>query len=288
MIFRLPFKKLFLGILFLSLSNFELSSKAIFFDIGYTAFEPDKLSLSNEIGALDFVSYAFWDGRGSDDIKNCLLDIFSLMGTQEGAPEELVCSSDGQPMGAILVDWQTGKKPPSEIYTEALERVEELKEEKYFCSKCEYRLVKNSLRVMLDPKILANSMRPITKAIKLAQEFYEAVDAQGKPKNQTFVLSNFEAEAFDLMYQEPNNQKFFQYFDEKNIIVSGKIGLIKPHKDIFKYILKTYNLKAEDCVLIDDQLENVLAARACGFTAFHLKDLNYKKLREELKKADIL
>ena len=287
MILYKNFKRLLLGLCLVGFSPI-LQAEAIFFDLGYVLCEPDKMGLSNEIGALDYISYSFWEGKSSDDLRICMFDILSLMGTQEGDEENLVCTDTGYPFPAILVDWQCGTVTGKEIYDEALGYLEELKALKYFSSKCEYRLVKNSLRIMLDPAILANNMKTINKGLKLVHELSEMVDDQGNPIHELYILSNFDPDSFEILYNHKDNQKLFGYFKPGNIVVSGKIGLAKPHRDIFEYLFKTYNLKAENCILIDDQKENINAARKCGIKSFHCKNMQYKKLREQLKDAKIL
>ena len=47
-------------------------------------------------------------------------------------------------------------------------------------------------------------------------------------------------------------------------MVSGRVKLRKPNKEIYEYLLNTYMLKAEECVFIDDRKENIDAAMAVG------------------------
>ena len=47
---------------------------------------------------------------------------------------------------------------------------------------------------------------------------------------------------------------------------SGKYrGIAKPDPEIYKLLLSRYDLKAEECVFIDDTEENVLSAKKLGF-----------------------
>jgi putative hydrolase of the HAD superfamily len=56
---------------------------------------------------------------------------------------------------------------------------------------------------------------------------------------------------------------------------------MKPKKEIFEDGLTKLNLKAEECVFIDDILEYVEAAKELGFNAFQFTSA--KQLEEDLR-----
>lgn len=47
-------------------------------------------------------------------------------------------------------------------------------------------------------------------------------------------------------------------------VVSGAEGFIKPDARLFRVLLDRYHLKAEECVFVDDNPDNVAAANALG------------------------
>lgn len=47
---------------------------------------------------------------------------------------------------------------------------------------------------------------------------------------------------------------------------------MKPEEEIYKLLLNRYNLKAEECVFIDDTEENVKAAETLEFKGIVFKD----------------
>ncbi len=55
------------------------------------------------------------------------------------------------------------------------------------------------------------------------------------------------------------------YFD--GVVVSSEVKLIKPNPAIYHYICKTYSLKPEECLFLDDRKENVEAALEAGMEA---------------------
>lgn len=55
-------------------------------------------------------------------------------------------------------------------------------------------------------------------------------------------------------------------------MVSGLENLIKPDKRIYQLLLKRYFIKAEECIFIDDNINNVKAAEELGFYTIHFKN----------------
>lgn len=80
-----------------------------------------------------------------------------------------------------------------------------------------------------------------------------------------FCLSNISQDALDLMRE----RKFWKLFNGG--IASCEVNLTKPDPAIFKMLLKQYGLAPQECIFIDDNRENVIAAKNCGITStqFH-------------------
>ena len=75
-----------------------------------------------------------------------------------------------------------------------------------------------------------------------------------------YVLSNWSAESYArVRAQFP----FLDWFDD--LVISGQIGLLKPNRDIFDYLLEKVGLPAGECLFIDDRSENTEAAEKFGF-----------------------
>lgn len=83
-----------------------------------------------------------------------------------------------------------------------------------------------------------------------------------------YLLSNCSEAFYDYYKEKP----IFQYF--KGYYLSCDHHLLKPDPSIYIDFLKTYQLKAEECLFIDDVFENVEAARTCGMQALQF---DYKK-----------
>lgn len=85
-----------------------------------------------------------------------------------------------------------------------------------------------------------------------------------KKKFKVYGLTNWSAETFPVALERFD---FLKLFD--GIVVSGDEKLIKPEKEIFHLLLKRYNLRAENCVFIDDNIKNVQSAADIGFHVIH-------------------
>lgn len=69
-----------------------------------------------------------------------------------------------------------------------------------------------------------------------------------------YYLSNWGKASFDLC-KEKGVFDFLKLFDGG--VVSYQIGIRKPNKEIYTYLLKKYKLTPENCLFYDDKKENV-------------------------------
>lgn len=90
-----------------------------------------------------------------------------------------------------------------------------------------------------------------------------------------YALTNWSAEKFPWAKE---NFNFFTLFD--GMVVSGQEKCIKPFPKIYQILLSRYNLKAENCIFIDDNIKNVEAARELGFSA--IRFTSPQELKNEL------
>ncbi|KLI14301.1 haloacid dehalogenase [Brachyspira hyodysenteriae] len=88
-----------------------------------------------------------------------------------------------------------------------------------------------------------------------------------------YYLSNMPSETFEALRKETD------FFDDTCIggVVSAHIKMIKPNKDIYEYFLNKFDLKADECLFIDDNINNVNAALDIGIKAVQLKKIDDMK-----------
>ena len=105
-----------------------------------------------------------------------------------------------------------------------------------------------------------------------------AIDLKAKGAN-LYLLSNISPCFADEYKNNPWIAELFSHFD--GLVFSGAIGLVKPNKEIFDYLLDRYNLKAEECIFIDDNAKNIEAANKVGIEGI-LFDGDAEQLRQIL------
>ncbi|MBW5381326.1 HAD-IA family hydrolase, partial [Brachyspira hampsonii] len=89
-----------------------------------------------------------------------------------------------------------------------------------------------------------------------------------------YYLSNMPAETFEVLRKETD------FFDNTCIggVVSAHVKMIKPNKDIYEYFLTKFALKADECLFIDDNINNVNSALEMGINAVQLKKIDDMKI----------
>lgn len=125
----------------------------------------------------------------------------------------------------------------------------------------------DAVKKLFDRKII-DCLAPIEENIEIMKSL--------KGKYNFYILSNFHYPAFENIY---NSWDFFKNFDGK--VVSGYCKLLKPEQEIYELLLKTYSLKPEECLFIDDVKANIEGAEKCGIHGIQLT--SPELLKEVLK-----
>ena len=73
-----------------------------------------------------------------------------------------------------------------------------------------------------------------------------------------YLLSNISR------YFAENSDKIEIFKEFDGLVFSGSIGLVKPNRDIFEYILEKYSLNPNETLFIDDNKQNVDTAEDLG------------------------
>jgi 2-haloacid dehalogenase len=115
---------------------------------------------------------------------------------------------------------------------------------------------------------------PVDGSLEIVSELAE----RGVP---LFAITNFGAEFWDMFRP---TQPIFDHFAD--IIVSGVEKLVKPDPSIYALALHRFGLLPDEAIFVDDNIDNVISARANGFVAYHFTDA--PKLRAELIARNLL
>ena len=79
-----------------------------------------------------------------------------------------------------------------------------------------------------------------------------------------YALSNWSAETYPRVCAR---FEFLGWFDQ--VLLSGEVGLRKPDPAIYRILLERVGRRAEECIFIDDTLENIHTAAELGFQVIH-------------------
>jgi len=115
--------------------------------------------------------------------------------------------------------------------------------------------LKNDIRMALSSFI--EYLPPISENVEILRKLYEK-------KYHLYVLSNFQLEAFDKALEKFD---FFNYFN--GMIVSARVKMIKPDREIYEHILREFDLIPEETVFFDDTIKNIETANETGIIGVH-------------------
>jgi 2-haloacid dehalogenase len=96
-----------------------------------------------------------------------------------------------------------------------------------------------------------------------------------------YGLTNWSAEKFPLIKHKYNVFNLFE-----SIMVSGEVKLVKPDPAIFHLFLKKIQRQPEECLLIDDSFQNIMAAQKMGFATHYFTSPTL--LESDLQRSGIL
>ncbi len=175
--------------------------------------------------------------------------------------------------GGVLINWN-----PRYLYKDYFKDEKEM--EHFLKNVCtdEWNLEQDKGRSLSDGTILLQNKFPEFHSmirlfydkweIMLKSDIPETVSLlyKLKAKYKIYGLTNWSAETISIAY---DRFSFFKQFD--GIVVSGQEKMIKPDRQIYHLLLDRYNLKAENTIFIDDNINNVRAAEQIGLYGIHFE-----------------
>lgn len=114
------------------------------------------------------------------------------------------------------------------------------------------------------------------KILKVKQDTLEYLKELKIKNFKIYILSNIPEDAYNFISQ----YDFFQYVNGG--VYSYELKICKPDEQIYKILLKKYNLVPEETVFIDDRLENVQSANRLGIHGIQFITLSEAKQKIEL------
>ncbi len=121
-------------------------------------------------------------------------------------------------------------------------------------------------------------MQMLTHVIEESVELMALLIKQGK---DVTLLTNWNQET----YAETLEQHAFLTWP-RGVTVSGEVNLVKPDPAIYLLHQRTFKLNPGSTLFFDDSIDNVHAARECGWAAEQF--LTPEKLRKDLRRYELL
>jgi len=87
---------------------------------------------------------------------------------------------------------------------------------------------------------------------------------------KTYILSNFSADSFAHIRE----RDAFFFHETDGIVVSAYEKYIKPEPEIYRCLLNRYAILPEETLFIDDNAENIIAAKAMGINGIVFTDID--------------
>lgn len=115
----------------------------------------------------------------------------------------------------------------------------------------------------------------------LISQFEDAVENIKKLKGIGSVVLLSNTNEFHYKKFEPECRELLSLFDK--CYFSHKLGMRKPDKEFFKYVVEDMIYAKETTIFIDDSLANIESARQFGLNVFHVKKDGLREFIEYLK-----
>jgi epoxide hydrolase-like predicted phosphatase len=102
-----------------------------------------------------------------------------------------------------------------------------------------------------------------THVYKLYPEAIEVLETLKKMYRISMISNAFPS--LDWCFDQLDIRKYFE-----DIVISSYEGITKPNPQIYKVAIKRLGVCMDECIYIDDRVENVEAAIALGMKGYHL------------------
>lgn len=100
------------------------------------------------------------------------------------------------------------------------------------------------------------------------QGTWDLLDRLAARGHRVFAITNFARETWPAALRL--HPRLGQVFED--VVVSGHERLLKPQPEIYHLLMTRNQLRAAECLFIDDSVPNVEGARAVGMDAHHFSD----------------
>jgi FMN phosphatase YigB (HAD superfamily) len=240
--------------------------KVVIWDFGGVLFNVSRQHIFlHRLGVPSVFSYMALDWKSPKGLQDLMFHALNQIEIADKNEFTGAHSPSGAPLPNVFCAWLAGKISGSEVIDRVRPVLDDLLEKKYFVSHREKQLVYSALEATFDPVFFCEAVHVSHEGIKLIKEL-----KQCNPGIRLIALSNWDPWSFEQMKIRFKDE--LSLFDE--IIISGILGVTKPDKRAFVFLLENNRLMPGDCIFIDDQKENTEAAEALGIPSIQFTNFN--------------
>lgn len=239
---------LILSLLFGLSTLFGVEKPIYVFDLNGVLFDTSKITVFQQLGIADSIAYTLQHRSSSYLKKRFFILLDKASGTQGNS--YTAKDPDGSTMPALMIEWIQGSKTNKAILDQIKSSFR--KHPEWFESKREQELITRLAYAIFDPNYFMQSR-------KLLTDLLPVILLLKKHGAKLYVLSNWDKESFILLKQEYKD--LFDLFD--GCFISGDYNCAKPEPNIYKLVSE--KLGSTNIMFLDDQQENILAAKQAGW-----------------------
>ena len=144
---------------------------------------------------------------------------------------------------------------------------------------------------------MANNINKRTNYIHEKEVYNLSTDFPNKLKYNGDIINTIKAlrnKGYNIYLLSNTSDYVFKLFIDElsplfdGMVLSYKIHEIKPYKPIYEYLLSTYNLNPEECLFLDDRLDNMDTANSLRIKGRKVNKDDYNDIINVLEEYSIL
>lgn len=227
-------------------------------------------AILKSVGMFELVWYILTKWKNPETTSLKFLDAIH----NASSPQYPLISYKSYKMPDCIVANLLGFVTTQNVLATVKEAINDFDAQNYFKDEQEKQLITSLMETMFNLDLIKQNMRPNVPMIN----FLNVMKNKGY---KLFLLTNAGKDTYHaLSHKYPD---VFTLFD--GTIISANVQELKPYPPIYHTLLTTYQFSPQTSVFIDDQEDNIQAARALGFNGIVYK--NQRTTEKELAKLGI-
>src|SRR5689334_17189732 len=136
-------------------------------------------------------------------------------------------------------------------------------------------------RTGLPERVVRSFIENVPSALIADREVVDLIRRLKSAGNSLYCLSNMPTTSMEHLER---TYEFWHLFT--GMVVSSRVGVCKPEREIYAHLLETHDLRASDTVFIDDTVANLDAAARFGIRTIHF--VGVRQCEGELRRLGCL